>query len=196
MERDSKWFLDNHNNFFKIKGNDNLHFGMYVYGLVMSSNHNRGNIYMNDSNPVTKYINKDWTYELHRKINWGASDTDNIDDDFDNYSISFDQATENIDSNEYLIKRAVEFNRPDWSVFYLIGEIQGRLNYNSKPRTQWEIFTKDDFVRCCGYLTHDFLTKYKDDLVYLFNYFDERGFKLDITFDGMKAWTFLIEGNT
>jgi len=154
MERNSSQYKENYINFFKVERNNNLYYAMYAYGLNMFSYHNRSNEI--EYNPVKKYVGKEWDHKLHRRINWGATDEDNIDDDFDNYSIKFDKETEFIDTNEYLIKRAVELNRPDWSLFYFIGNIQGRLNYNRTNVKEYEIFTKEDFIRCLNYLTIPF----------------------------------------
>jgi hypothetical protein len=143
MERDSKQFKENYINLFLIE--KNLNFGMYAFGLSMESRHQRELIIDIPYNPVQDFVGKEWDYKLLRRIKWGATDEDNIDDDFDNYSIKFDKQTEFIDTNEYLIKRAVELNRPDWSLFYLIGNIQGRLNYNRLIVKDYEIFINGIF---------------------------------------------------
>ncbi len=177
MERSSEQFKENYINLFLVQKHHNVNYGMYAYGLTMFSYHNRSNEI--DYNPIKNFSGKEWNNELHRRINWGATDLDNI-DDVETYSAKFDIETSLIDTNEYLIKRAIELNRPDWSLFYLIGNIQGRLNYNGTIVKEYEIFTKEDFIRCLSYLSIHFFNKYKIDLEYLFNYFDERGLKLKI----------------
>jgi hypothetical protein len=178
MEQNFSLFKEKQINFFKVANNNNLNYGMYVYGLTMSSYHNRSNEI--EFNPIKDFVGKEWDQKLLRRIKWGATDETNIDEDFENYSIKFDKETEFIDTNEYLIKRAVELKRPNWSLFYLLGNIHGRLNYNKTKVKDYEIFTKDDFIRCLNYLSKDFLTAFQKDLIYLFNYFDERELQLSI----------------
>ncbi|MCA6365215.1 MAG: hypothetical protein IM638_19440 [Bacteroidetes bacterium] len=122
-----------------------------------------------------------WDLDIWIRTTWGTNDLK----DNDESSNEFDLAMQTTAYFDYLISQAVKYNRPAWSIFGLIGMMQGTLNENkfkvSNPENK---LNKNDFVRCLKYLSHDFLEKFSADLIHLFSYFDERGYRLNISTDG------------
>jgi hypothetical protein len=149
---------------------------IYTLGITLESRH----LTSLEFGKVDKYapIFKNlWDGEIWRRVTWGTDDIKNNEESTDD----FDHAMATISYFDYLISQAVKYNRPDWSIFGLIGMMQGTLNQNQFDVISTEnILTKDDFTRCIKYLSLDFLNKYSSDLMYLFSYFDERGYRLII----------------
>ena len=148
---------------------------MYMFGVIRNSNH-----YINiprRENPLQEYVTKFkplWDVDAWIAITWGGDP-----------NLSYDEnvkANEESDLSEYdyMISRAVEFNRPAWGFFGILGMLQGQYNNNAHKVAGYEIITIEDVQRCYNYLPQEFLNKYKEDLEQLFNHFDERGCQLTI----------------
>lgn len=73
---------------------------------------------------------------------------------------------------KYLLERALKFNRPDFSIFFILGLIKGSLNEKS--------ITESDYKELFAILPKEFVNNYKKELIEVNNYFDEIGFKLNI----------------
>ena len=74
--------------------------------------------------------------------------------------------------HEYILQRALEFKRPDYCLFFVIGLIRGGLN--SKD------IDESEFIRLLKILPDDFLKSYGSQIVEMSNYFDETETKLRI----------------
>ncbi|MEO1055226.1 MAG: hypothetical protein AAFX87_31655 [Bacteroidota bacterium] len=73
---------------------------------------------------------------------------------------------------EYIMKRALEFNRPDFSIFFILGLMKGSLNE--------KVVTESDYKELFTMLPNEFVRGYKKELIEVNNYFDEIGFKMNI----------------
>jgi hypothetical protein len=163
--------------FYQNIEHKNITFFIYALGLKLRSYHLK--FATGDAvAPYAPIFKPLWDLDTWTKVTWG---TDDVKDD-DESGRDFDTALESIPYYDYLIPNAVKYNRPAWALFGLIGMMQGSLNQNQfEVRNKEDVFLKEDFIRCIKYLPTSFIEQYKNDLKYLFRYFDERNFKLIIT---------------
>jgi hypothetical protein len=159
--------------FYKALEHENICSFMYAFGIKLRSRHLQ---YATGDSiiPYVQIFKPLWHLDIWIRATWG---TDDVKSD-EVYEKEADET--HLAYYDYLISQAVKYNRPAWSIFGLIGMMQGSLNQNAFPIEKHEIFTKEDFLRCIKYLPADFLKKHKDTLEYLFSYFDERNYKLII----------------
>ena len=94
--------------------------------------------------------------------------TQNAEDNFHNSEI--DHIEPGIAEHEYILKRAIEFNRPDYCLFFVTGLIRGGLNANA--------IREVEFVHLLEMLPYDFLKSHGKQIVEMCNYFDETGSKI------------------
>lgn len=80
-----------------------------------------------------------------------------------------------LEEHEYILKRAIEFERPDYSLLFVIGLIRGALN--SKE------LKEEEFLHLLELLPHNFLKIYRHQVVEMCNYFDEIETKIKIEDD-------------
>ncbi|MCA6392175.1 MAG: hypothetical protein IM607_12375 [Cytophagales bacterium] len=149
---------------------------IYTLGITLESRH----LSSLEFGKVDKYapIFKNlWDGEIWRRVTWGTDDMKNNEESSDD----FDQAMATMSYFDYLISQAVKYNRPAWSIFGLIGMMQGTLNRNHFEVMNNEYkLDKIDFIRCLKYIDTEFWFWFANDIMHLFTYFDECGYKLVI----------------
>ena len=72
----------------------------------------------------------------------------------------------------YILKRALEFNRPDFCIFFILGLIKGSLNE--------KVISESDYMDLFETLPKNFVQHYREELIEKNNYFDEISFKMKI----------------
>lgn len=147
---------------------------IYILGITIGSRHLSQKKLEIIGNNASNYKSL-WDVNVWMRTIWGTDDyKTNMESSND-----FDKAMETTKYFDYLISQAIKYNRPDWSIFGLIGMMQGTLNENNfEINIPENKLDRNDFIRCLKYLSFDFLEKFGSDLEYLFSYFDERGYKL------------------
>lgn len=178
MEQDfsylSKVFDDKYEAFFINENNKTIERSFYALGVLLRSTH-LTHKKIRQYNPKDHELLDKWDLDIWTRVTWGTDD--------EKHDIIYEKEADETDLPyyDYLISNATKYNRPSWAIFGLLGMMQGTLNQNQfEVKHQEDFFTKDDFIRNYNYLAIDFLIQNKDDLVYLFNYFDNRGFNLEI----------------
>uniref|UniRef100_UPI00404AEB8C hypothetical protein n=1 Tax=Fulvivirga sp. TaxID=1931237 RepID=UPI00404AEB8C len=71
---------------------------------------------------------------------------------------------------EYMLRRAVEFNRPNYCVFFILGLMKGSVNER--------IISESDYRDLLKLIPEVIIDSYKEELIDVNNYFDEIGFVL------------------
>lgn len=159
--------------FYENLTKDNIKGAMYVFGVSLRSYHHKYKSF-DIVKPYASTYKSLWDIDIWMRVTWGADDE--TEDEV--YEQEFDEGLDQMPYFDYLISKAVQYNRPAWAIFGLLGMMQGRLNHNAYSVEQHERFTKKDFMRCLDYLKKDFIEENKKALVYLFDYFDERNYQL------------------
>lgn len=183
MGQDFNEFDNKRKSFFEKLNKEDINLFLYELGVRLRSYHH--NTINEKSLSILKpYVNvykPFWDVEVWQNVTWGLDDSEL---DIEEKTVLLDKALEEMNYYDYLVSNAVKFNRPDWSIFGLIGMMQGTLNNNKlEVSNKEDFFDKEDFIRCLKYLPPQFLKKFKEDIIYLFNYFDERGIELFIDLD-------------
>lgn len=73
---------------------------------------------------------------------------------------------------EYILTRSLSCNRPDYSIFFVLGMIRSSLN--------GEMIDNGQFIDLLQNLPSDFIAKYGSEIIDFNNFFDETDCKIDI----------------
>jgi hypothetical protein len=173
MENDSSLydpaFKEKIETFFAKKEHQNILDAMYAFGVNLRSYHQRpaGIRFEALYNPINDLLKDQWDFDLYSKTELGMDDQGNWDETLTGDAF-----------HVYVIKRAVQFNRPPWAIFFLIGGNQGYLNAGE--------IDEFIFVDCFSLLPIEFLNKHRSGLERLFSFFDEKQYLLLINGNGAK----------
>lgn len=73
---------------------------------------------------------------------------------------------------QYILTRSLSFNRPDYSIFFVLGMIRSSRN--------GDMIDNGQFIDLMQNLSSDFITKYGSEITDFNNFFDETDCKIDI----------------
>jgi hypothetical protein len=154
---------------------DNINYFMYITGITLGSYHLKHSIH-DPVFPYSSIFKPLWDSEIWTRVTYGIDDREReqeiIDQEFHEVTIPY---------FDHLISKAVEYDRPTWAIFGLVGMMQGALNENAFDVSQSYKWKCDDFIRCLKYLKSELLIEIRASLEYLFAYFDERNYTLSIS---------------
>ena len=113
--------------FFQVESNKTIEKSIYALGVLIRSRHLK-NKNIRPYNPKDYELVNEWDLDIWIKVTWG---TDDIKED-EIYEMEFENVLKHgTPYFDYLLSQAVKNNRPAWSIFGLIGMMQGSLNQNA-----------------------------------------------------------------
>ena len=96
--------------------------------------------------------------------------TQNAEDDTGNSDLDFIE--QGVKEHKYILERAIEFNRPDYCMFFVIGLLRGGLNSQS--------ISEREFAKLLKIIPSNFVINYGGQIVDMCNYFDETDTKIKV----------------
>lgn len=150
--------------FFSHPKNRTLNNACYHFGLLFRSNHYKESQQWHSpkTKPIADFFKGVISTELLIAVQMGADDNGYYDE----------KESDKFDSYHWGITKAIEYNRPDWAFFLFLGYLQGTFNGDRILASR--------YVEYLNLFPGQFMTKYQANIIVLFDFFDERGFKLSI----------------
>jgi len=156
---------------FKSKDFTSIKLG-FAFGLIMES------YYLIEHHPELTGVKTELSHSLFSKDDIKDKlplilKTQNAEDDEGQSEL--DYKTPGIEALRYMLERALEFSRPDYCIFFIIGLIRGSLNANEIDELQ--------FQTLFSFLPSNFLILYGHDIEEMCNYFDDAKVRIEFNND-------------
>lgn len=103
--------------------------------------------------------------------------TQNAEDDDGNSDL--DYIKPGFKEHKYILERAIEYNRPDYCLFFIIGLVRGGLNSRA--------INESEFTELVKMVPADLVIHHGDQIVEMCNYFDETKTKIKIENDEIEV---------
>ena len=150
--------------FFSHSKNQTLENHFYHFGLLFDSNHFEKNDKWRKEifTPTRDLFKGVIDHEIIVSVQLGKD----LNNEYD------EEEADKYDPYYWRIIKATEYNRDDWGYFMFLGNIQGLLNGDK--------ITENKFIAYLNLFPQPFMQKYKEQLQFNLNFFDERGYVFNI----------------